>query len=199
MAADPILDRASEIARDDGGATGVICCVARAWESHSAELRRYLQHRLSDPDTAADVLQDVFVKAMRQGQCFCTLGNPRAWLFHVARNALVDRLRVANRCEPLTDTLAEHTEAMAPVDALAECLAPTIAELSRKDADILRACDLEGRTQHAYAQSQSLSLAADKSRLLRARRRLRERLTTVYRVHFEPDGRVCGHSGREVQ
>jgi RNA polymerase sigma-70 factor (ECF subfamily) len=39
------------------------------------------------------VLQDVFLKALRAGQNFCMLDNPRAWLFQVARNALVDRLR----------------------------------------------------------------------------------------------------------
>ena len=51
---------------------------------------------LSDGDAADDVLQDVFVKAMRQGQGFCSLDNPRAWLFQVARNALVDRARTAH-------------------------------------------------------------------------------------------------------
>jgi RNA polymerase sigma-70 factor, ECF subfamily len=30
---------------------------------------------------------------MRQGEGFCTLDKPRAWLFQVARNALVDRAR----------------------------------------------------------------------------------------------------------
>jgi RNA polymerase sigma-70 factor (ECF subfamily) len=182
------------------GASGTFFCVARAWEAHEAELRGYLQHRLSDPDAAADVLHDVFVKAMRQGQGFCTLDNPRAWLFQVARNALVDRLRVAHRHEPLTETLAAtltaDTEVMAPVDALAECVARTLAELPPEDADILRACDLEGRTQRDFAQAHGLSLPAAKSRLLRARQRLRDRLATVCRVQFEADGSVCGHGGR---
>ena len=62
---------------------------------------------MSDNDTADDLLQDVFVKAMRQGRGFCALDNPRAWLFQVARNALVDRLRVTHPHEPLTDELAD--------------------------------------------------------------------------------------------
>lgn len=61
-------------------------CVSAAWQAHEGELRKYLRYRAADADTADDVLQDVFVKAMRQG--FCSLDNPRAWLYQVARNQL---------------------------------------------------------------------------------------------------------------
>ncbi len=76
------------------------------------------------------------------------------------------------------------------------CVARTLVELPPEDADILRACDLEGRTQRDFAQARGLSLPAAKSRLLRARLRLRDRLATVCRVQFEADGSVCGHGGR---
>ena len=175
-------------------------CVSAAWQSHEAELRGYLRHRVSDPAAADDMLQDVFVKAMRQGQGFCTLDNPRAWLFQVARNALVDRARTAHPHEAFTDELADTTplsvEPLAPVDALAGCLQRTLGELQAEDAAILRACDLEGQTQRAFAQAHGLSLPATKSRLLRARQRLRDRLAQVCQVQFQPDGSVGGHAGR---
>ncbi len=175
-------------------------CVAAAWQAHEAELRGYLRHRLSDSDAADDVLQDVFVKAMRQGQGFCTLDNPRAWLFQVARNAVVDRLRTSHPHEALTDEMADTTpvdvQPAAPVDALAECVARTLSELSTEDSAILRACDIEGQTQRAFAQAQGLSLSAVKSRLLRARRRLRERLTVACQVTFDADGSVAAHVPR---
>lgn len=177
-------------------------CVAAAWRLHEAELRAYLRHRLSDDATADDLLQDVFVKAMQQGRGFCALDNPRAWLFQVARNALVDRARTAHPHEPYTDDLAEHTpldvEPVAPVAALADCLLRTLGELADEDQQILRACDLDGQTQRAFAQAHGLSLPAAKSRLLRARQRLRERLTQACRISFEADGSVCDHAGRSV-
>jgi RNA polymerase sigma-70 factor, ECF subfamily len=51
------------------------------------ELKGYLI-RLADPPLAEDLLQEVFIKAMREGEKFCAFGNPRAWLFQVARNTL---------------------------------------------------------------------------------------------------------------
>lgn len=181
-------------------ASGPFSCVAAAWDAHEGELRGYLQHRLTDQAAADDVVQDVFVKALRQGQGFCALDNPRAWLFRVARNALVDRARTSHPHEVLTpdvvDAVAQIQEPMAPVDALADCLTRTLDELAPEDTAILRACDIEGQTQRAYADAHGLSLPAVKSRLLRARQRLRERLTQACQVRFEPDGRVEAHVQR---
>jgi RNA polymerase sigma-70 factor, ECF subfamily len=169
-------------------------CIAQAWQAHEGELRGYLRHRMAEADSADDVLQDVFVKAMRQGQGFCTLTNPRAWLFQVARNALIDRARTSHPTEPLDDDapiadpgLAEQ----APVDTLADCLTSVIGKLAPEDAEVLRSCDLQGQTVRDYAQFCGLSLPAAKSRLLRARQRLRERLLVDCQVGFDPNGSVC--------
>lgn len=179
---------------------GAFGCVAAAWHAHESELRGFLRHRLNDAQQADDVLQDVFVKAMREGRRFCELDNPRAWLFQVARNALVDRLRTQHPADPLDEEscgcVAPVAETPDPVDALAGCVARTLAELAPDDAEVLRACDIDGLTQREFAQRHGLSLPAVKSRLLRARQRLRERLTAACRVSFEPDGRVAGHVPR---
>jgi RNA polymerase sigma-70 factor (ECF subfamily) len=182
------------------GAAGAFGCVAAAWQAHEGELRGYLRHRVGDDAAADDLLQDVFVKAMRQGRGFCTLDSPRAWLFQVARNALVDQLRTRHAYEPLTEehfeSAASGDEPMAPIDALSACVARTLAELAPEDADILRACDLDGQTQRDYASAHGLGLPAAKSRLLRARQRLRDRLTCVCQVQFEDDGSVSGYTAR---
>ena len=171
-------------------------CVSAAWQAHEAELRGYLRHRASDHDAADDVLQDVFVKAMRQGQDFCTLDNPRAWLFQVARNALVDRARTSHPTEPLpegrAEPVAEPPAQLEPVDALTGCLERTLSELSADDSAIVRACDLQGQTLREFARAHGLSLPAGKSRLLRARQRLRDRIASACQVRFEADGQVAG-------
>jgi RNA polymerase sigma-70 factor, ECF subfamily len=178
-------------------------CVAAAWQAHESELRGYLRHRLSDASAADDVLQDVFVKALRQGEGFCALDNPRAWLFQVARNALVDRARTAHLHEPLPEELPESTlsltEPVAPVDALADCVSRVLAELTAEDAAVLRACDLQGQTQAAFAKAAGLSLPAAKSRLQRARMRLRERLVQACQVRFDEQGSICCHAPRQPQ
>lgn len=168
-------------------------CVLNSWREHEAELRGYLIHRLANRHLADDLVQEVFVKALRYGENFCALENPRAWLFQVARNTLVDTLRLEKNTSPLPEDLVQEEHEETPVDALAECLPHMLSELPAEDSDILRRCDLEGIKQQAYADTHRLSLAAVKSRLLRARHRMRDYLVRNCAVHFDDAGRVCCH------
>jgi RNA polymerase sigma-70 factor (ECF subfamily) len=179
----------------DGGS---FPCVVSAWTLHEAELRAYLRHRLGDPAAAADVLQDVFVKAIRHQAAFCSLESQRAWLFQVARNAMIDRARTSHPAEAIEDHAdrleAPAPQALDPVDALAACLATALERLPPDDAAILRACDIDGQSQREFAAAHALSLPAAKSRLLRARQRLRGELVQACGVRFDGDGRVCCHA-----
>jgi RNA polymerase sigma-70 factor (ECF subfamily) len=190
-------DGGARIAEGRAHATATpFACAANAWRQHQSELKGYLIHRLADPALAEDLLQDVFVKAMRQGARFCTLDHPRAWLFQVARNALADHLRLAKAQVPLPEDLPADEPEVAPVDALAGCIGQVLAELPEGDRDILQRCDLEGMKLQDYADAHRLGLPAVKSRIQRARARMREAMTRTCRVRFDDAGQVCCHAPR---
>ena len=173
-------------------------CVLAAWTAHESELRGYLVSRLADRDSAEDLLQEVFLRAMAEGRRFCELSEPRAWLFRVARNALVDSTRRRRPSAELPANLpAPEADGPEPVDALAECLERTLADLAAPDQDVLRRCDLEHMPQARYAELHELGLPAVKARLRRARLRLRARLEQRCRVGFDETGRVCCHQPAE--
>jgi len=67
-------------------------------------LRGWLISRLDNAADADDLLQDVFEKAMLQGERFCTVENRRAWLYRVTRNALIDRYRLKRELVELPDS-----------------------------------------------------------------------------------------------
>lgn len=171
-----------------------------AWALHHAELQGWLQHRLGDLALAQDLLQDVFLKALRQGRRFCSVSSARAWLFEVARNTLTDHLRRQHPTEPLPDGLADWPMADADpvpvVDQLTDCLARVLSELPEPDADIIRQCDLNGLAQADYAARQGLSLPATKARLRRARLRLKAQMTEACRIQIGPSGGVADFKPR---
>lgn len=166
-------------------------CLMAAWSRNEGELRAWLRKRLGDPHDAEDLLQDIFIKALRHERTFCELGNARAWLFEVARNALADRLRVTRTTIELPDEIEAETDERVPVDTLAQCLPRALAELPQEDRDAIQLCDLEGMGQADYARRAGLTLPAAKSRVQRARKKLRAHLTQVCRVTFDSTGRVC--------
>jgi RNA polymerase sigma-70 factor (ECF subfamily) len=166
-------------------------CLLAAWERHERELRAFLRQRAGDPQLADDLLQDVFLKALAQGGRFCELGNPRAWLFRVARNRLVDHLRAHKTLGELPPDLPAETHEPEPLASLAGCLPRALAEMPEQDREALTLCDLEGLPQAEYARRLGLSLPAAKSRVQRARKRLGEHLKTACQVRFDETGRVC--------
>lgn len=168
-----------------------IPCLLDAWSAHEAELRRYLRHHILPPADAEDALHDLFVKALRQGDRFCEVRNPRAWLFEVARNVVVDHARQARRSEPLPDDLAAPESELAAVDKLATCLPRVLTELGDEDREAIELCDIGGMTQSRFAELKGLSLPGAKSRVQRARRRLREQLFRSCQVQLDETGAVC--------
>lgn len=168
-------------------------CVLEAWQAHEVELRRWLLGRVNEPALADDILQDVFVKALREGRHFCRLASPRAWLYQVARHAVIDHHRLLKTTVPADESLAQPDASGRPVDALAHGLARALESLDPDDRDVIVRCDLEGQTQAAYAAAHGLTVPAVKSRIQRARTRLRERVIANAGVRFGPTGRVCCH------
>jgi RNA polymerase sigma-70 factor (ECF subfamily) len=128
-------------------------CVLNAWRTHEGELRGYLIHRMRDPHAAEDLLQETFVKAMRQGKDFCSLDNARAWLFQVARNALVDHQRLHKETVDVSEDNPAREIQTKPFVVLSSCVARVLAELSPEDRDIIEQCDLNDMKQQDYAKS----------------------------------------------
>ncbi len=162
-----------------------------AWQQHEHELYGWLLKQSGSPMDADDLLQETFLRAIRQQGKFCAIENARAWLFEVARHLIIDKGRRQHPLLLLSDELAMQQGEIDAVDSLAGCLPRVLEKLAQADRDILRHCDLEGMKQADYAARSGLTLAAAKSRLLRARERLRQQLSLDCQVRLDSSGRVC--------
>ena len=166
-------------------------CLLRSWDQHEPELRRWLLGHTASRTDAEDLLQEVFLRAMRQGQQFCEFNNPRAWLYEVARNLLTDRLRLSKAFIELPENLTAESSEMPAIDALSACLPRVLTELPAEDCEVLTLCDLQGMSQSDFAELKGLSLPAAKSRIQRARKRLKAQLAKSCQVQFDAAGKVC--------
>jgi len=172
------------------------------WHQHEPELRRWLRSRAPTMGDADDLLQEVFIKALRHASGGVPVQQPRAWLFEVARHALIDHLRSARPTSPLPDDIHELPAPQPEqdaVDGLAQsCLPRVLSELDPQDREVIEWCDLQGLTQAEFAKRAGLTLPAAKSRIQRARRRMKEHMVSVCQVSFDGTGRVDGFVPRSV-
>jgi len=169
-------------------------CVAVAWEQYEQDVVSYLSQQLNSDDLVQDILQETFLKAMRAGQQSCELDHPKAWLLKVAHNILSNYFRSQKKDIELDEEMIDSPAAVRlPVDELDQCIARNLPSLSDEDRDILEYCTLNGTRQKDYAQLHSLSVDAVKSRLKRAKQRLREQLVQQCQVNYDEQNKVCCH------
>ena len=150
--------------------------VAAAWHELGDRLRVYVSRRVT-PGDADDVVQSVMVKLLeRRGEI--DAGSVRAWLFTVTRNAVAEHYRQHRPTIDL-DSFGDIAEpddtdpAERILGRLIDCLRPMLCTLPDADADLLRRVDLEGESQTGLAASLGIPLSTLKSRVQRARGKLR--------------------------
>jgi RNA polymerase sigma-70 factor (ECF subfamily) len=113
----------------------------RLYRSSRDDVYAYVASLLRDAPAAEEVTASAFERAYRKRHRFDPeLGEPRAWLFGIARNAALDELRRRGRQAELTaepedlnarpvDGGAEHSERRLAVSAALERLEPREREL----------------------------------------------------------------------
>lgn len=63
-----------------------------AFRAHAAELRSFLHRQLRNPETAADLAQETYLRLLRQPPRKPVL-NLRGFIFKIARNLVIDHAR----------------------------------------------------------------------------------------------------------
>jgi RNA polymerase sigma-70 factor (ECF subfamily) len=152
-----------------------------------APLFRYLRSIAHDDAAAEDAMQEAFVSVWRSAQSFREQSLFKTWLFRIGRNALLRQHR-RRAGEPSEKVSLDELGLAAGwgVDKDAEVLSQRIADreqlrlaleqLTIDEREILMLRDVEGFSGDEVASLLELNLAAVKSRLHRARLRLKAAL-----------------------
>lgn len=154
-----------------------------AWfRAYADRVLAYLLHR-TDPDTAQDVLQEVFVTAFRKADAVPE--PPIGWLFGTARNLLANSARAQRRRDRLALRIADTTPRTPDSDTDA-AVADALADLSSTDREVLTLSAWYELSADEAAEALGCSRTAYGVRLHRARRRLAERLRASGHPLAEP-------------
>jgi RNA polymerase sigma-70 factor, ECF subfamily len=150
--------------------------VAAAWHELGERLRVYVARRVN-PGDADDVVQSVMVKLLER-RAEIDSDSVRAWLFTVTRNAVAEYYRQRRPSVDLESVgdlpeIDDADPADRTIGGLSDCLDPMLRMLPETDADLLRRIDLQGEPQTELAASLAVPLSTLKSRVQRARTKLR--------------------------
>jgi RNA polymerase sigma-70 factor, ECF subfamily len=173
--------------------------VAGAWHALGHRLHAYVARRVT-PTDAEDIVQSVMVKLLERREEI-EADSVRAWLFTVTRNAVAEYYRQRRPTVDLDafDDLAQVDSldlAERTIGALSDCLEPMLGALAESDADLLRKVDLEGESQIELAAALGVPLSTLKSRVQRARTKLRATFDACCNIDLGRGGAPIGFERR---
>lgn len=143
------------------------------YEPLRSELYRYCRHLTRSPWDAEDLAQDTLARAfVTLGQMGAAPEHPRAWLFRVASNLWIDRVRRLRRERPLDD----HDAPAAAIDPVAsrDAAGTLIGRLSPQERAAVVLKDVFELSLDEVALALSTTAGTVKSALHRARGKLGE-------------------------
>jgi len=148
-------------------------------ENHRVFLR-FLERRVRNRETAEDILQEAFGRAITSLGALRDEESAVAWFYRLLRNAVIDHYRrTAASSAAIERFAAELDDAVPPPEVRGEicrCVARLAPTLKPEYADALKRVEVDGLSVRAYAEEQGLSANNAGVRVFRARAALRKQV-----------------------
>jgi RNA polymerase sigma-70 factor (ECF subfamily) len=170
---------------------------SRLVDAYSGPIYRLALKMLGIPSDAEDVLQNTFLKAFQHVKDFEGRSSISTWLYRIASNEALMLLRKRRPEVTLSDVTPENDDNRdySPVQFIdwhhlpeeeflssesQAAMDSAVQHLPENQRIVFLLRDIEGLSIQETGEALNLSEAAVKTRLLRARLRLREELSTYY-------------------
>jgi len=190
----PAFDEAALVARAKEGDTDAFTELVTHYDRRIFRMAKQITQ---NDDDAEDVLQETFLKAYSHLDSFQGNSKFYTWLVRIAVNEALMKLRKrrSDRTVPLDDPIDtgddevpreiavwdENPEETYSREELANILDEAIQGLKPAYRTVFVLRDIEELSIEETAEALKLSISAVKSRLLRARLQLREKLTRLFK------------------
>ncbi len=166
------------------------CNIFEIWEDYKAALLAYIRKRVQDQDDAKDILQDVLLKSYQYCSKGQTVMHIKAWLYKITQNAIIDYHKKAQSRRPISfDIMDDHSEKSLLGEA-SDYIKILLRLLPDDYAKPLYLYDVEGLDQKTIAENLKLSLTNTKTRIQRARLKLKEQFLACCVVGFGENGEM---------
>jgi len=170
------------------------------WEEFSGYLKKVIKKRVQDEFAVEDILQDVFYNIHKNIDKLEEKSKMKAWLYQITRNKIIDYYRsrkmTVNLFEGAEEEIEQNITDSNMNFEIALCLKPMINNLPEKYREVLILYEYENLTQKEIAEKLNLSVSGVKSRIQRAREKLKQMLLSCCQFEFDQFGNVIEYQNK---
>jgi RNA polymerase sigma-70 factor (ECF subfamily) len=171
-----------------------------AWYALHESLRAFFRKRVREAEEAEDLLQDVFLRIHTHADTLREGEKLESWIYQIARHRLTDYYRRQRPVISLEEVDLDIFLEEVPEDDVQAELAPSVAAmvnaLPEPYREALVLTDYQGLSQRDLADRLGLSSSGAKSRVQRARAKLKQLLLDCCHFEFDRRGRIIAYQSR---
>jgi len=165
------------------------------WEQFHSRLLKFIRSRVEDAAAADDIIQNVFLRIHTNMESLSDSNRLESWIFQIARNAIIDHYRRRRDLVEISETTPADDDFIEPdaAEILASSMRSMVDELPEPYRQALILTEYDGLTQAELAERLGISLSGAKSRVQRARQRIKDELLACCHFEFDRYGRVVDY------
>jgi len=157
--------------------------IEQIYRRYGAMVLRRCRSILADDLDAEDAMQEVFVRVVRSMSRFRGQSSPATWLYRIATNICLNRIRDARNRQRLDREVLEPPEPSGPAEIWPRDLAlRVLSEFDRNTREAVLYAVVEGMNYREVAETMGCSVSLVRKRLAAFRSRAPKKAARITRV-----------------
>lgn len=176
--------------------------ILKIWTDLHLELRKFVLSKVKDEEACNDILQDIFIKIQLHVHTLDDSSKLTSWVFQVTRNTVTDYFRKKSMQARVIHLQADHYEPIGneseePLyQSLSSCINSKISQLPGKYRQAILLTSFKDYSQRTLASELNISYSGAKTRVQRAREKLKDMILDCKNVETDSKGNPTGYEGK---
>lgn len=172
------------------------------WEQFNKPLKNFINKRVQKEEDAEDILQEIFIKVHNNIESLKDDKKVYAWIYQITRNVIVDyyrRSEISIEFLELPENLTDNKEYDLSLNGeIANCLKPMIESLPEDYKQAILLTEFENLTQKELSNRMGISVSGAKSRVQRARKKLKGILLECCSLELDNLGNIVNYEHKST-
>lgn len=173
------------------------------WNTFNKDLYKFILSRVKDRDASKDILQDTFIKIQKNISSLKDEKSLKFWIYRITYNSIMDYFRKINYDKnDFNDDLGyedklDKNDNDDKTSQLSECIIPFINKLPGIYKEALTLTEFKNYSQLELAEHLGISYSGAKSRVQRAKIKLREIFEDCCNITSDSYGNILDYKSNQ--